>query len=326
MPCQRVRLAWTLGVCQLCLVCACSGGLPWPGVRAWAVCVPRLCAFAVDSLGLICPVCSGGKGLCHARNSHAGICKAVGQNWLARAKVWRSIPRGNQIRCVGSHAHVAHRRKQCVAGSFCADACDAHRAAVHSRLLPHLPQGFPLQSKDTYRREKRLCARSPMPSAITRMVMFSSATLSRYGLAFSETFSRADCGRGDGELGASLTKCGRSNEQEIQVRITEKQCLSSMKHFLCTLYRRRCYQNTDGDANSVTYGNQVGDTETEGFGRVDSGKGRGETERGGPRNCFEACAGNQTWCLAAKGQDGPCQLTLKHKQCRASNPCASNSA
>jgi len=44
--------------------------------------------------------------------------------------------------------------------------------------------------------------------------------------------------------------------QEIQVRITEKQCLSSMKHFLCTLYRRRCYQNTDGDANSVTYGNQ----------------------------------------------------------------------
>ena len=145
-------------------------------------------------------------------------------------------------------------------GSCCVDACDALCAAVHSRLLPPFPQGFPLQSKDTSRREKRLCARSLTLSAITRMVMFSSATLSRCGLAFFETCSRADCGRGDGELDTSLTKCGRGNEQEIQVRITEGQCLSSMKHFLCTLYRRRCYQNKDEEAGSVTYGNQVGET------------------------------------------------------------------
>jgi hypothetical protein len=65
------------------------------------------------------------------------------------------------------------------------------------------------------------------------------------------------CGCGDDDCDTSLT---RTYEQEIQVRITDPQCLSSMKHFLCTMYRRRCYEFTDVEAGSNTYGNQVSET------------------------------------------------------------------
>jgi len=43
--------------------------------------------------------------------------------------------------------------------------------------------------------------------------------------------------------------------QELQVKNTESLCISSMKHFLCTLYRRRCDTVTDTDVNSPTFGN-----------------------------------------------------------------------
>lgn len=45
--------------------------------------------------------------------------------------------------------------------------------------------------------------------------------------------------------------------QEIQVKTTDPQCMSSMKHFLCTLYRRRCMNLIDQDPKSTTRGNQA---------------------------------------------------------------------
>jgi hypothetical protein len=44
--------------------------------------------------------------------------------------------------------------------------------------------------------------------------------------------------------------------QEISVLNTNPQCLSSMKHFLCALYRRRCETNQDSDPTSPTFQHQ----------------------------------------------------------------------
>jgi hypothetical protein len=64
------------------------------------------------------------------------------------------------------------------------------RRCIHVRFPPFLPQASLLQSKDTCRQERRPCARSPMPFAITQMVMSLSATLCRYGLAFFPACAR----------------------------------------------------------------------------------------------------------------------------------------
>ena len=57
----------------------------------------------------------------------------------------------------------------------------------------------------------------------------------------------AVCDYPDGDLFA------RASMERLLVKTSSAQCHASMKVFLCTLYRRRCRDNTDENPSSATY-------------------------------------------------------------------------
>jgi hypothetical protein len=86
-------------------------------------------------------------------------------------------------RCRPAFAKLACVGRVCPLLSLCSFSVGLS-IHIHAIPPPPLPQASLLQLKDTCRQERQLCARSPMPFAITQMVMSLSATLCRYGLAF----------------------------------------------------------------------------------------------------------------------------------------------